>query len=270
MPSLEACMLLHLQELSCVDDTLVILSQCEAAAWVLTADLSCFCCKLCLLCCSSHAVRATPEVLFLDMGAYKLALQHNQATAAAEATATAAAAAGKDPCLPHSDSYSSNSSNSISVSRKPGRLQFSDLFQLGTSAVAALHTRKAECSTAAPAAAAAAGTARSRSGSPMAAQLRPKHAAAAAAMVVELGPGCGDQLSQQQQQQQQQCGEELLVYQVLHPLLVGRAHVFGNELQLLEVQQVTDLPFFDAPGEPAMVCCMLVQWLVCAACWCSK
>jgi hypothetical protein len=177
---------------------------------------------LCLLCHSSHAVSSTPEALFLDMGAYQLAPQH-QTTSCEAAQATA----GKDLCLQHSNSYSSSSS-SASSSKAPGRLQQPSFLQLGAAAVAALLTRKSS----------------STGPTPTAANVRPHHQHTEYAAASELAAGS----DAQQQQQQQACGEELHVYQVLHPALVGRAHVLGNELQLREVQQVTDLPFFDAPG----------------------
>jgi hypothetical protein len=205
------------------------------------AGLSSCCAKLCLLHCSSHAGSSTPEALFLDMGAYKLAPQL-QPTTAAGAPAAEAAAAGKDPCLPHSNSYSSSSS-SPSSSKATGSAQQPSLWQLGTSAVAALLNSKS-CS-AAPA--------RSAAGSTLtAASVQPQHQSVEQAAAGESATSCSNyEQQQQQQQQQQECGKELRVYQVLHPALVGRAHVFGNELQLREVQQVADLPFFDAPGEPA-------------------
>eukprot|EP00775_Hariotina_reticulata_P008470 gene8470-8653_t len=39
----------------------------------------------------------------------------------------------------------------------------------------------------------------------------------------------------------------LRIYQVLHPMQVARAHVYGNDLACKDILEVVDLPYFDAP-----------------------
>lgn len=231
---------------------------------------------------SSQAVSSTPEAVFLDMGAYSLhACQQDYGQESLKVPA-AVAAEGRAYAISSNSNSSSNSLIGSIVSSSTQLLQRG----LSSAAAAALLRKRGSTNAAAPqsgtartaaqkhsratntaafAAAAAAG------GSAPAAV--PADTAGAVGVATELAAAVAAEVDAepsklQQQQHKQAAGVQvgigtkgtdendaantpplpLRVYQVLHPALVGRAHVFGNQLQLQDEVAVVDLPYFDAPG----------------------